>query len=157
MSQSQTPTPDEARASLDQIDATRRAAADATRRPVWIDVGLAVTVGLAFGLGAARQWLLALLILVAGSMLFTIAQRRRARGHGQILDQRAVWTRMLSFAVLYGVVFFAQLIGPADWQPWYSIGLGLLAAAGGFVWLRWEDHYRIKRLSAGDYDRYDLL
>ena len=34
------PTPEEARASLEQITASRTAAAQATRRPAWIDLGI---------------------------------------------------------------------------------------------------------------------
>lgn len=50
-----------------------------------------------------------------------------------------------------------QIDAPADWQPWPSLGKGLIAAVGGYVWLRWEDSHRVRRLAAGDYGRYDLL
>ncbi len=50
-----------------------------------------------------------------------------------------------------------QIEVPADWQPWSSLVMGLIAAVGGYTWLRWEDRYRIRRLAAGDYGRYDLL
>ena len=69
------------------------------------------------------------------------------------------------FALLFAGVFSAsavlfalvQFTPPEVWQPWYSLVVGLLAAVGSFAWLRWEDRYRIRRLTAGDYGPYDLL
>lgn len=150
-------TPDEAQASLEQISASRQAAAQATRRPVWIDLGMAITLGVALVLGPGGYPVAAIAVLVVGSLVFTLAQRRLTRSHGQVLDQRAIGARMLRFAILYGVLFVLLQFGASDWQPWYSITLGVTAAVGGFAWLRWEDRYRIKRLGAGDYHRYDLL
>ena len=64
---------------------------------------------------------------------------------------------MSRFAILYALLFVLLQFNVADWQPCYSIGLGAVAGAGAFAWLRWEDRYRARRLSAGDYHRYDLL
>ena len=158
MDPSHYPTQDEAQASLDQITESRHAAAIATRRPVWIDAALATTVGATLGLGTAGHLAVAAVVLVVGALLVTVTQRRHARGRGQLLDQRAIGARALRFALLYAVLFVLVQFTPSEaWQPWYSLGVGLLTAVGGFAWLRWEDRYRIRRLTAGDFGRYDLL
>jgi len=158
MDPSHYPTQDEAQASLDQITESRQAAAIATRRPVWIDVALATTVGAALAFGTAGHLAVAAVVLLVGALVVTVAQRRQARGRGQLLDQRAIGARAARFALLYAVLFvLVQFTPPEVWQPWYSLGVGLLIAVGSFAWLRWEDRYRIRRLTAGDYGRYDLL
>lgn len=152
------PTPDEARASLEQITASRTAAAEATQRPAWIDVGMSATAGATVTLGTAGYWAAAIVVLVVGSLVVALATHRQARGRGQVLDQRAIGARGLRFTLLYAVLFvMGQIEVPADWQPWSSLVMGLIAAVGGYTWLRWEDRYRIRRLAAGDYGRYDLL
>ena len=152
------PTPDEARASLEQITSSRKAAAEATRRPAWIDIGMSFAAGATIALGTAGYWVAAIVVLVVGSLAFATAMHRLARGRGQVLDQRAIGARAVRFGLLYTVLFvLGQIDAPADWQPAYSLGLGLIATVGGFAWLRWEDSYRVRRLAAGDYGRYDLL
>ena len=152
------PTPDEAQARLAQITSPRTAAAQATRRPAWIDLGMSTTAGATVALGTAGHWVAAIAVLVVGSLVFAVALHRQARGRGQVLDQRALGARTLRFALLYAVLFvLGQVEAPPDWQPWYSLGVGLIAAVGGYAWLRWEDRCRVGRLAAGDYDRYDLL
>lgn len=158
MDANQLPSPDEARASLEQVAESRRAAAEAMRRPLWIDVGMAITVGASMALGPAGHPVIAIIVLAIGSLVFVVAERRRARGRGEVLDQRALGARAWRFAVVYALLFLLlQFAPPADWKPWYFIGVGVIAAAGGFAWLRWEDRYRARRLAAGDYGRYDLL
>ena len=44
-----------------------------------------------------------------------------------------------------------------DWQPWFSIGAGVLVAGTGLAYLRLEQRYQARRLASGDYGRYDLL
>lgn len=152
------PTPEEARAILEQITASRTAAAEATRRPAWIDVGMSATAGATIALGTAGYWVPAIVVLVVGSLGYALAMYRQSRGRGQVLDQRAIGARAVRFALLYAVLFvMGQVEAPADWQPWTSLGMGLIAAVGGYAWLRWEDRYRVRRLAAGDYGRYDLL
>ena len=53
MDANEQPTPEQARASLEQITASRTAAAQATRRPAWIDMGMSTTAGATVGLGTA--------------------------------------------------------------------------------------------------------
>lgn len=145
------PTADEARAGLANISAARHAAAMATRRPAWVDLGLAATIGLAIGLGAAGLMLACLAVTLLGSLAFTSAQRRLARSHGQLFDRSAVGARSLRLLVLLAGVAALILLGPDEWQPWYSFAVGACAAAGAFGWLRWEDRYRVQRLAAGNY------
>lgn len=152
-----TPTPEEARDSLDQVSASRHAAAQATRRPVWIDAGMSITIGAALALGPGGYPVAAIAVLVVGSLVFTIAQRRLSRSHGQLVDQKAVGARMLRFAILFVALFVLLQFGPSNWQPWYSVILGAVAAIGSFAWLRWEDRYRAGRLGAGDYHHDDQL
>jgi Flp pilus assembly protein TadB len=65
---------------------------------------------------------------------------------------------MWRFALLYLVlVLLAMIEPPAGWQPWFALSVGVVAGAGAFVWLRWENRYQLRRLANGDYDRYDLL
>ncbi|MBB1511465.1 hypothetical protein H5399_02405 [Tessaracoccus sp. MC1627] len=152
------PTPEEARASLEQIIASRTAAAQATRRPAWIDAGISTAAGATIALGTAGYWVAAIVVLVVGSLVFAVVLHRQARGRGQVLDQRAIGARTLRFALLYAVLFvLGQIEAPPNWQPWYSLGAGLIAAMAGYAWLRFEDRYRVRRLTAGDYDRYDLI
>ncbi len=87
------PTPDEARASLEQITASRTAAAEATQRPAWIDVGMSATAGATVTLGTAGYWAAAIVVLVVGSLVVALATHRQARGRGQVLDQRAIGAR----------------------------------------------------------------
>jgi len=150
--------PMEARASLDQVDESRRAAVKAGRRPVGIDLGMAAVVGFSVWLGLAGQGIAALAILLAGSAAVVILQRRLTRRRGQVFDQRAVGARMWRFALLYLVLVLLTMIEPPlGWQPWFAIGVGVVAGAGAFAWLRWENRYQLQRLADGDYDRYDLL
>lgn len=157
MDSPQRPTPEEARARLDEAADSRRALAEATRRGWWIDAAMAATVGLGVGLGLAGWVLAALAVLVVGALVVTLAQRRTARSHGQILDERAIGARALRFGALYLVLFLLLQFGDAAWQPWYALGTGLAAALGSFAWLRWEDRYRTRRLAAGDFGRHDLV
>ena len=60
------PTPEEAHASLAQISASRTAAAQATRRPAWIDVGMSTTAGATVALGTAGHRVAAITVLVPG-------------------------------------------------------------------------------------------
>lgn len=155
---SQNPGPDEARADLEQITESRRAAAEATRRPRWVDAGLSTIVGMTIGLGTAGHLAAGWVVLGAGAVAFTVVQQRRSRGRGRVSDQRALGARALRFALLYAVLFVLGQIRPPDtWQPWYSLGSAMLAAAGVFALLRWEERYQVRRLTAGDYGRYDLL
>jgi len=48
------PTPEEARASLDEAAESRRTAAEASRPPLWMHVTLAVVLGVAVGLMAVQ-------------------------------------------------------------------------------------------------------
>lgn len=158
MDEHPTPDPVEAQASLDQVAESRRAAVKAGRRPLGIDLAMAAVVGTGVGLGLAGQGIAALVILLAGIAGVVLAQRRLTRRRGQVFDQRALGARMWRFALLYLVLFLLTMIEPpTNWQPWFAIGIGIVAGAGAFAWLRWEDHYQNRRLANGDYDRYDLL
>lgn len=158
MDEHPTPDPIEAQASLDQVAESRRAAVKASKRPIGIDLGIAAVVGTSVGLGLAGQGIAALAILLAGCAGVVLVQRRLTRRRGQVFDQRALGARMWRFALLYLVLFLLTMIEPpTNWQPWFAIGIGIVAGAGAFVWLRWEDHYQNRRLANGDYDRYDLL
>lgn len=153
-----TPDPIEAQASLDQVDESRRAAVKAGRRPIGVDLAMAAVIGIGVGLGLAGQGAAALAILLAGGAAVALAQRRLTRRRGQVFDQRAIGARMWRFALLYLVLFLLTMIEPpTTWQPWFAIGIGMVAGVGAFAWLRWEDHYQSRRLASGDYDRYDLL
>jgi len=150
--------PIEAQASLDQVDESRRAAVKAGRRPMGVDLGMAAVVGFSVWLGLAGQGIAALVILLAGSAAVVIVQRRLTRRRGQVFDQRAVGARMWRFALLYLVLVLLTMIEPpVGWQSWFAIGVGVVAGAGAFAWLRWENRYQLRRLANGDYDRYDLL
>lgn len=158
MDEHPTPDPIEAQASLDQVNESRRAAVKAGRRPIGIDVGMAAVVATGVGLGLAGQAIAGLVLLLAGSAAVVFVQRRLTRRRGQVLDQRALGARMWRFALLYLVLFlFTMIEPPTNWRPWFSTGVGIMAGAGAFAWLRWEDHYQNRRLANGDYDRYDLL
>lgn len=151
-------TPVDAQASLDLVDESRRAAVRTARRPIRIDLGMAAVVGTGVGLVLAGQVIAASVVLVAGSAAVILAQRRLTRRRGQVFDQRAIGARMWRFAGLYLALFLLTMIDPpSSWQPWFAIGIGLVAGAGVFGWLRWEDRYQNRRLVNGDYDRYDLL
>ncbi len=148
----------EARASLDQVAQSRRSAVRATRRPLWLDAALAAVLGVVVALGLVRQVVAAVVVLVIGCAVVLVAQRRVGRRKGQVVDQRAMGARTWRFAALYAVLFLLTMVEPpASWQPWFAIGGGVVAAVGGFAWLRWEDRYQARRLTAGDYGRYDLL
>ncbi len=152
------PDRDAARASLEGIAASRRAAVDATRRPAWVDAGLASTAGVSLPAALLGHWAIGLTILVAGSLALALAQRARTRRRGQVVDERALGARALRFFPLYLVLFvLLQVDPPASWQPWYALAVGVAAGVGGFAWLRWEDRYQARRLVAGDYGRFDLL
>lgn len=152
------PSSAEARASLEQVAESRRAAVRATRRPVWMDLGLALVIGAGIALGLAGQGVAAIVVLAIGCTAVVLVQRLLVRRQGQVFDQRALGARMWRFALLYLVLFLLTMVRPpAGWQPWFAIGIGAVAAVGSFAWLRWEDRYQGRRLASGDYDRYDLL
>ncbi|MFT4296626.1 MAG: hypothetical protein QM582_14565 [Micropruina sp.] len=152
------PDPAEARASLDQVAQSRRAAVRVTRRPFWLDAALALVVGIGVTLGFGGQVIAALVVLVAGCAGVLVAERKVVRRQGQVFDRRALGARMWRFAVLYVALALLRMVEvPAAWQLWFAIAGGLFGAVGILAWLRWEDRYQGRRLAAGDYDRYDLL
>lgn len=161
MSSNRIPGPDEARASLDDIVASRSAAVLMTRRPAWLDCMLAAGTGAALGIIAIGGWAAiaggVMVLLVVGAVHLVLA-RRLVRHRGRILDERAIGAQAATFLPMYLIVFAAGLFRPdGDWQPWYSIGVGLVVALAGYVYLRVSDRYQTRRLAAGDYGRYDLL
>lgn len=152
------PDPDGARAALEEAADARRTAVDSTRRPAWIDAILALTMGMTIPLALLGQWVVAVIVLVVGSVAGVLADRKLTRRRGRILDARALGARTLPYALVYGAIFvLLQFRAPAAWQPWYALGVGLFAAIGVFAWLRWEERYQARRIAAGDYHRYDLL
>lgn len=158
MSDEARPSRDEARRSLDDVEAARRATAEVTRRSPWLDAALALVVGASVAAGLLEQWGVSVGVLLVGSVAVAIATQRRQRRRGRILDQRAMGARALPFMALYLVMFLLLQIGPPDdWQPWYALAVGVVAALGGFAWLRWDDAYQARRLAAGDFGKYDLL
>jgi len=158
MNEQPLPDPAQARASLDEAAESRRAAVRATSRPAGIDLGLAVVSGAGITLGLLGQWPAALIVVAVGCAAVAILQRRIVRRRGQILDQRSLGARGWRFALVYLVLFLLTMIEPPiAWQPWFAIGVGLVAAGGGFAWMRWDARYQNRRLASGDYDRYDLL
>lgn len=148
----------QARAALEQATEARRAAAQATRRPAWTDLTLAIVGGATVALGLLGHRVGAVVVLVAGSAAFALLHHRVTRRRGQVIDLRAIASRSWRFAIGYGVLFLlTQFEPPAAWQPWYALGAGVAVATGGFAWLRWDDRYQAARLAAGDFDRYDLI
>lgn len=160
MIDSQSVTPHEARASLDAVDETRNAVVAATRKPAWPAAGFAIAVGLYVGLlsyGNSIAKTVGGILFFAALIGFTLAEARLARAHGEIFDNRfagAVALRFIPGWIVFGVL---ATFTPLNWQPWYAIGLGLLAAGCTYVLYRWADNYRAKRLAAGDYNRSDLM
>lgn len=158
MTERRLPDPAQARASLDAIVESRRAAVRAARRPAGLDLALAVVVGAIATLGLLGQWVAVLVVVIVGLVPTVIVQHRVVRRRGQVLDQRALGARAWRFAAVYLVLALLTILDPpAAWQPWFAIGVGILAAAGGYAWLRWEARYQDRRLANGDYERYDLL
>lgn len=155
------PTSEEARASLDEVVASRQAAVEVARRPVWLDVSYAVAAGIALGVATTGGWpaiAAGMGLLCAVIVVYAVMGRRLERRRGQILDERAIGARAAKFFPMYFIVFAAAMFHPGeDWQPWYSIGVGTIVALAGVVYLRLEDRYQARRLTAGDYDRYDLM
>ncbi len=152
------PDPDEARGSLEQVEASRRAAAAATRRPIWIDIAMALTIGAGVTLGLTGYGVAAITVLLLGSALLVIALRRTTRARGYVLDARMLRARAWRFALVYALLFvLIQFEPPAPWQRWYDGAVGVAAASLAFAWLRWEEQARVRRLADGDYDRYNLL
>lgn len=152
------PDPDGARVALEEAAEARRSAVRSTRRPVWIDVVLALTMAVTMPLALLGQWVVAVVVFVVGATVGVLADRKFTRRRGRILDARAMGARMLPYALVYGAIFIlTQFRAPAAWQPWYALGVGLFAAIGAFAWMRWEERYQARRIAAGDYHRYDLL
>ena len=158
MDEHRDPSPAEARASLEHVEESRQAAVKATRRSVWIDLGMALVIGTGIALGLAGQGIAAVVVFTVGCAAVVLAERALVRRQGRVFDQRALGARAWRFALLYLVLFLLTMVDPpADGQPWFAVGVGAVAGAGGFSWLRWEDRYQGQRLASGDYDRYDLL
>ena len=152
MDERTTPDPVEAQASLDQVEESRRAAVNAGRRPLGIDLGMAAVVGTGVGLGLAGQGIAALIVLLAGSTAVVLAQRKLTRRRGQVFDQRALGARMWRFAGLYLVLFLLTMIEPpSNWQPWFAIGgTALIVATAAVTVLRAvRDRVHPARLHAG--------
>lgn len=161
MSSNRIPSPDEARASLDDIAASRSAAVNATRRPAWLDGVLAAGTGAALGIIKIGGWGAiagGIVVLLVVGVVHVVLDRRLVRHRGRILDERSIGAQAATFLPMYFVVFATTLFQPdGDWQPWYSIGVGLVVALAGYVYLRVIDRYQARRLAAGDYHRHDLL
>lgn len=155
------PTPEEARTSLNQVLASRRAALQVTRRPAWLVAALAASVGVFVGLltlGDETAKLVGQVILFVGLVGAPLAEHRLSRRRGQIFDNRFVGAAALRFIpgwILLG--WLATREPPTAWQPWYAMGLGLLTAASAYLLYRWADNYQIRRLAADDYERANLL
>lgn len=143
---------------LRQIARSRAVTAAATRRPVWIDAGMALVLGVTVALGLAGRTVAAVVVLVVGSVGVLWAQRVFVRRRGQVLDQRAIGARMWRFLLVYPLLVVLTMVEvPSGWQPWFALGAGLVVAVAGYAWLRWDDRYQADRLARGDYDRYDLV
>lgn len=158
MTESQPPGREEAKASLNEADASRRAVVKATGRPVWVDLGIAVVAGAGFAMGLSGLWLAAFLVLGIGTAAILVVQRRFIRRRGRVLDERSVGARAWRFALGYLAFFlFTMFDPPAGWQPWFAIAAGGVVTAAGFAFLRWDARYQDRRLADGDYERHDLL
>lgn len=152
------PRPDEARAALADIAATRRTAAATGRRPVWLDAVFCVGVGGVVTAGLLGHRLIAAALLVVVVLGFQLLGVRTVRRRGKVEDMRATAARGWRFLAIYAVLFvLMQIPPPQGWQPWWALGVGAVAGVLGFVWVRWEDRYQTRRLAAGDHERYDLL
>ena len=161
MTENPLPSSEEARTSLDQVAASRRAAVAASRRPVRLDASFAAATGIALGVAAIGGWPaigVGRALLLAAGGVFAAIEHRRGRRRGRILDERALGAQVLRFFPLYFIWFVTGSFRPGDaWRPWYSIGVGIVVALTAFAFLRLDDRYQTRRLAAGDYDRYDLL
>ncbi len=152
------PTPEEARASLDEAAESRRAAAEASRPPLWMHVTLAVVLGVAVGLMAVQLRIGALILLCVGMIPLLVLERRLTRSRGRIADGRAFGAGFLRFGLVYALIFLvAQFEPDPAWQPWYAIGAAVLTGVCSFVYVRWDERYQARRRAAGDYGRYELL
>lgn len=161
MAADQLPTPDEARASLDAAHDTRSAVLAATKRPLWLQAGLAAVIGVYFGLmnlGGPTAKLAGGVVYLAGFLGFIMVRERLARRHGELVDNRFIGAAAVRvIPALIALVFLVIREPPQDTQPWYSIGLGLVIAFAVFAYMRWADRYKARRLTADDYDRANLL
>lgn len=163
MAASRPPSPDEARASLDEVADSRRMAIAVTRRPGWLDAVTAVGQGVGIGVAAIGGWpavLAGLALLAIVALASGIVGRRYQRRGKRIFDDRTLGVHLAGYLPLNIIVVIgvAGYFRPGDgWQPWYSIGIGALVALAGFVLMRLEDRHQARRLAAGDYTRYDVL
>jgi phosphatidylglycerophosphate synthase len=156
----QPPSPDEARTSLDEIAEARRATAEATRRPAWVDAIYAAVSGIGVGIATSGQLILkviGLAIILGGYAVITAVDKRGRRRHGRVLDSRSVRSQVLRFVIPFAALFMLISVPDTGWQPWYAIGAGLVITVAGFVYLRLDERYQVRRLAAGDYDRYNLI
>ena len=128
---------------------------------MWLDGSYATAAGIALGVAAFGGWpaiATGMGFLLAVTVAFAVLDRIFVRRRGKILDERAVGAHAARFFPMYFVVFAAGVFNPGpEWQPWYSIGVGIVVAVAGFAYLRLDDRYQTRRLAAGDYERYDLL
>lgn len=137
-------------------DADSRAAA--ARRPAWIDAGIAAASGATVALGTSGRLALGFLILVVGTVVVAVLLHRIMPRPPRVLDGRAVAANMGALLLFNALLFvLGQLEPRASWLPWFPLGAGLLAGVGGYAYLRWENRYQVRRLAAGDHNRYDLM
>lgn len=138
------------RTGLAEVDAARRAAAAASATPMRTTVLLCLILGLGAGLMAMLEPLgvvAGIAMLGAGFVLDARTKRRR----GQITDGRAVAARLGWYAATLLVPMFVGqwVIRALNW-PLRGVVFGAVMAVGGFVYLRLDERYQLRRFAEGD-------
>lgn len=154
-------TQPDAAASLAQIADAQLALVEATGRPVGLDAALALVMGAIIALLSVRTApanFTAIAVGVVGLISIGVVEGRLVRRQGRILDLRSLNAQTWSILAVVGLAPVFSLFDPGDsWQPWYSIGVGVLIAGSAFGGLRRMELYQRRRLAKGDYHRYDLI
>ncbi len=144
---------------LRAIESARQAAVDSTRRPEWLNVLFALTVGVAFGFAVLRTptgWIVAAVVFVVGLVGFLVIDTHVKRRTGGLLNVSG--RSALRFFLMYAIIFvLGQIQPPISWQPWFAIVAGLLVAIAGYIYLRWDAADTAKKLATGDFESSDLM
>ena len=145
-----------ARYQLDQIAQARSKTVEISMRPWWIDAVFGVITASAMMLIIRRLWIAATILGVAGVVVLFLLDRSTKR-KGYIVDDRAVGVNAI-FSVAVSLLMVSAIIlipKDASWQ--ILLALGLFQAFLIFVCARLREHYQVRRLTAKDYGKYDLI
>ena len=144
---------------LAAVDSARQSAVNGTRRPRWLTMLGATSLGMGFGLAqldTTLGWILGVSLVVVGLVGFAVLGHLLSRRRGRLLNLSR-GTGLRSVAMVATVFVVGQIPPPNGSQPWFALVLGALLSVLAYVYLSFEDSVEARKLASGNFSADDLL